>query len=720
MNAKEEKFMGILSEKELLKAKIPCEETGITVKTGICGLCGGSCLVDVYCRDGKVIKVEGNKTMPMSNGRVCVKGAALKQALYHPDRLLYPMKRVGERGEGKFERISWEEALQTIADKMTETKEIYGAKSTMIYVGHPKWFRPQITEFANGYGTPNIGTESSTCAYALMMACMSTFGKGVRMPQADLRRCKALCVWGVNSLYSNSVTAGGAFMNAVKRGVKLIVIDPRCTPTSEYADIHLRPVPGTDGALALGMARVIITEGLQNQEYIDKYTIGYEEYKNYVMEFTPEKVEEITGVPKEDMIAAARLMATEAPCPIQMSASPVVHNINGVQNARAIALLLALTGTFGIEGGTMPPGPGRVMLREAFLGTMHERVDADQDLSHEEFPAWAKLTSQEAQVTRIADYIEGKGDYPIRNVLSFGMNHHMWPRPDRVEEALKKLDFFVSTDIYLTDTCKFADIVLPVQTSLEREQVTVLGPDTLYYQGHVVEPMGEAWTDMDIITALAEKLGFTIGGDEPIHNNEDYLRKSISATGLTLEEIKAAPNGRKAEHIMPGRTSEQILQVKTPSGKIEFVSSIIGSCNKYGHEGLPVYHDFREKLPMDEYPLILMTGSRKPQLFHSRTYRIPWLANLEEYPLVEVHPEDAKALDMEDGEKIILKTPVGSMELTLSVNSSCLKGAVNVYHGAGNKDINLLLDDNYLDPVSGFPGFKSYCCRLEKKEVRHE
>ena len=225
---------------------------------------------------------------------------------------------------------------------------------------------------------------------------------------------------------------------------------------------------------------------------------------------------------------------------------------------------------------------------------------------------------------------------------------------------------------------------------------------------------------MDIITALAEKLGFTIGGDEPIHNNEDYLRKSISATGLTLEEIKAAPNGRKAEHIMPGRTSEQILQVKTPSGKIEFVSSIIGSCNKYGHEGLPVYHDFREKLPMDEYPLILTTGSRKPQLFHSRTYRIPWLANLEEYPLVEVHPEDAKALDMEDGEKIILKTPVGSMELTLSVNSSCLKGAVNVYHGAGDKDVNLLLDDNYLDPVSGFPGFKSYCCRLEKKEVRHE
>ena len=232
--------------------------------------------------------------------------------------------------------------------------------------------------------------------------------------------------------------------------------------------------------------------------------------------------------------------------------------------------------------------------------------------------------------------------------------------------------------------------------------------------------MGEARSDMDVIPGLAEKLGITIGGEEPIRCHEDYLRKSVSATGLTLEEIRQAPKGIKARKIMPGRTSEQILQVKTPSGKIEFVSSIMASCNKEGNEALPVYHDFREKLPMDEYPLILTTGSRKPQLFHSRTYRMPWLANLEEYPLVEIHPDDAQKLGMEDNEIVMIKTPVGSMELVLSINSSCLPGAVNVYHGAGDKDINLLIDDNYLDPVSGFPGYKSYCCRLEKKEVHHE
>ena len=709
--------MKTYKEKDLLEAKIPCEETGIEVKTGICGFCGGMCPVDVYCKDEKVIKVEGSNHLPMSNGRVCLKGAALKQSLYHPDRLLYPMKRVGERGEGKFERISWDEALKTIAEKLNETKEKYGAKSALFYAGHPKWFRPQLTDLANEFGTPNVGTESSTCAYALGMANASVFGKNIFMMMPDLRNCKALCVWGVNSLYSNSVTAGGGFINAVRRGVKLIVVDPRCTPTTEHADIHLRPFPGTDGALALGMARVMITENLHNQEYILKYTKGFEEYKNYVLDFTPELVEKITGVPKEDMIAAARLMATEAPCPIQMSASPVVHNINGVQNARAIAMLLALTGSFGVPGGCMAPGPGRAVLKDSFMGTRRQRVDADQDLSHEQFPAWAKFVPHEAQVTRIADYIEGKGDYPIKNVLAFGMNHHMWPRPDRLEEAFEKLDFFVSADLYMTDTCKFADIVLPVQTSLEREQIEVMGLDHLFYQGHVVEPMGESWTDMDILTALAKELGVTIGGAEPIYSHEDFLRKSLTTTGVTLEELKAAPNGLKAKNTMSGRTSEQILKVMTPSGRIEFVSEAFSESGKEGHEALPVYRDYREQLPMDEYPFVLTTGSRKPQLFHSRTYRMPWLANLEKFPLVEIHPEDAAALNMADDEEVILVTPVGKMELTLKTTASTLKGTVNVYHGAGQKDINLVLDDTYLDPVSGFPGFKSYCCRLEKKEV---
>ena len=690
-----------------------------TITPAICGFCGGSCLVDLHLQDGKIVKVEGNKTLPFSDGRLCVKGAALKQATYSPDRLLYPMKRVGNRGEGRFERISWEEALDTIVEKMEDTKEKYGAKSTMVYVGHPKWFRPYLTDFANHYGTPNVGSESSTCAYALMLACKCCFGSDVFMPQPDMRRCKTLLIWGVNPLYSNSVKGGKGFLGAVERGVNVIVVDPRCTPTTEHAALHLRPIPGTDGALALGMARVMITEDLYDKDYIEKYTYGFEEYKEYVMEFTPEKVEKITGVPAGDMIKAARLFASEKSSAIMTSASPVVHNINGVQNARAIELLSALTGNYGMPGGVMAPGPGRPRMKGAFMNDWMQRVDPDQDLSHDQFPAWRKLIYYETQVTRIADYLEGKGEYPIRTLLAFGMNHHMWPRPDRIEDAVQNLDFFVNVDMYMNDTCKYADILLPAATSLEREQVEILGPNILYYQPEAIQPMGEVKNDIEILLELSSRMGFSLG-DPQIHSYEEYLDSLLSPTGVTLAELKEHPEGMQPKNPAKVRTSEQILQVKTPSGKIEFVSQVLESCKKPGHEGLPIYRDFREQLPMEEYPLILATGSRKPQLFHSRTYRLPWLANLEETPVIDIHPEDARKLSLENGEEVVLRTPVGAMELSVNLDSSCLPGVVNVYHGAGEKDINYLVDDKYLDPISGFPGYKSYCCRIEKKVMENE
>ena len=690
-----------------------------TITPAICGFCGGSCLVDLHLQDGKIVKVEGNKTLPFSDGRLCVKGAALKQATYSPDRLLYPMKRVGNRGEGRFERISWEEALDTIVEKMEDTKEKYGAKSTMVYVGHPKWFRPYLTDFANHYGTPNVGSESSTCAYALMLACKCCFGSDVFMPQPDMRRCKTLLIWGVNPLYSNSVKGGKGFLGAVERGVNVIVVDPRCTPTTEHAALHLRPIPGTDGALALGMARVMITEDLYDKDYIEKYTYGFEEYKEYVMEFTPEKVEKITGVPAGDMIKAARLFASEKSSAIMTSASPVVHNINGVQNARAIELLSALTGNYGMPGGVMAPGPGRPRMKGAFMNDWMQRVDPDQDLSHDQFPAWRKLIYYETQVTRIADYLEGKGEYPIRTLLAFGMNHHMWPRPDRIEDAMQNLDFFVNVDMYMNDTCKYADLLLPAATSLEREQVEILGPNILYYQPEAIQPMGEVKNDIEILLELSSRMGFSLG-DPQIHSYEEYLDSLLSPTGVTLAELKEHPEGMQPKNTAKVRTSEQILQVKTPSGKIEFVSQVLESCKKPGHEGLPIYRDFREQLPMEEYPLILATGSRKPQLFHSRTYRLPWLANLEETPVIDIHPEDARKLSLENGEEVVLRTPVGAMELSVNLDSSCLPGVVNVYHGAGEKDINYLVDDKYLDPISGFPGYKSYCCRIEKKVMENE
>ena len=685
------------------------------VRRGICGLCGGSCLVDVHCDgQGVITKVEGDREPPYSSGALCVKGAALRQATYHPDRLLYPMKRVGSRGKGEFCRITWDEALDILAQQLLRSREQYGGKSTMLYVGHPKWFRTYLTDFANRYGTPNLGTESSSCAYALMMASQCCFGRGVMMPPPDLARCRTLLIWGVNPLYSSSPDQARRYLDAVDRGVKVIAVDPRCTPTTERAEIHLRPIPGTDGALALGMAYVMITEQLYDRAYVEQYTTGFEEYRDYVMNFPPQRVEEITGVPAHQLIQAARLFAGERPAAVQMSASPLVHNINGVQNSRAILLLSVLTGSFGRPGGICPPGPGRPALKWDFLGTRLPRPEAEADLSHTQFPAWARLIPQEAQVIRMADYLEGKGDYPIHTLLSFGMNHHMWPRPDRLERSFGELDFFSNADIYRTPTCAYADLLLPVCSSLEREQILVQGPGLIRDVPAPIEPLGEARTDLDILLELARRMGFSLGDGE-VESYEDYLQALPLPTGLTLEELRAHPEGMMARKMPSARTEEDILRVNTPSGKIEFVSGVLADCDAPGHDGLPVYRDFRQTLPMEDYPLILSTGCRKPQLFHSRTWRLPWLQGLEPAPVVDIHPEDAARLGLAQGQRAILTTPVGSLELPVNLDTSCLPGVVNVYHGAGELDVNLLVDDRYLDPISGFPGYKAYCCRLEAK-----
>lgn len=705
-----------INMKSLLNAKIPCEETGIEIRRGICGFCTKSCLVDAYVKDGKIIKVEGCKSLDgMNQGVICVKGAALQQSTHHKDRLLYPMRRTGKRGEAKFQRISWEEAFSIIAENLKKGIEAYGAESTMTYIGHPKWFRLQLAQLSDALGTPNFGTDSSTCAYAKMMAYSSCLGMSGAWAMPDLGNCKTLLIWGANEMISRSNISSKPYLKLVERGANIIVVDPRCTATSEHATIHLRPIPGTDGALALGMARVMITEGLYDQNYIDAYTYGFEEYKQYVMDFTPERVEEITGVPAKDMIAAARMFGTHRPSALQMSASPVVQHINGVQNVRAIVLLCALTGSYGVTGGIGAPGKGKLALKGAFTGSASHRANADKDISREEFPAWERLIGHETQVIRMADYLEGKGNYPIHTLMAFGMNHHMWPRPDRLESAFEKLDFFVNADIYMTDTCRYADVILPVSTSLEREQVQPVGKNKVCWFPQVVTPPGEAKNDVEIIIGIADALGVRVG-EPPFTSYEEYLQMTLTPTGLTLEELRENPDGMQSRTVPKERTTEAILgNIQSPTGKIEFVSQVLDGCGRPGHQGLPVYQDFRDVLPMKEYPLILSTGCRKPQYYHSRTYRLPWLAGLERFPIIETHPDTVAKLNVCDGEEVTLVTPVGKLDMPLVLDTSCLPGVVHVYHGAGDKDINYLIEDHYYDPVSGFPGFKSYCCRLEKK-----
>ncbi len=687
-------------------------ETKIVKTT--CSTCGPCCEVDAYVKDGRLISVEGARNTPMQSGGLCAKGAAAVQYVYNKERILYPMKRVGRKGEGRFERISWDEAYDLIAENLLRIRSEYGARSAVFYAGYSKWYRPALLRLSNAYGSPNFCTESSTCFQAAALAWRSIFGNGICGP--DLKNAKTLLIWSSN-LYHTNTPVSKAFQGLKKRGVKVIDVDPRHTVTAHDADIHLQLVPGTDGALALSMAQVIIEEDLYDKEFAEKYVYGFQEYREYVQEFPPEKAEKITGVPAEKIRQAARTYAGNGPAGLMFSASPVVHHINGVQNYRAVFSLIALTGNYDVEGGNRTqPGP----FSPANEFGQVRRYDKEEAIGQKEFPVWFDLSCDEAQCIRLADYIEEEQPYPIKAVFAMGLNHRMWPQPKRLKAALEKLDFYVNAELFMSESSMAADLILPACTSYEREQVHVGRGSRFFFSNRAIEPVGESKNDIEIIMEVFRRMKLrdrTLREDVLEGGYEAYMEHILKPSGLTLDELKAHPEGMDGRNIFPpGVRTYENEPFHTPSGKAELRSLVLERYkDSHGYDGLPVYRDYRENpaVDRDAFPLILNTGSRKPLLFHSRLYRMPWLNNIEDVPLVEIHPEDGKRFGAEDGKAVRVVSPSGEITGTAAYNVQGKPGVVYIYHGNPKGDANELIGKDYLDPISGFPGFKGYFCRIE-------
>ena len=681
------------------------------VKTS-CSTCGSCCEVDTYVEDGKLVSVEGARNTPMQSGGMCAKGAAAKQYVYNKDRILYPMKRVGKKGEGKFERISWEEAYEMIAENLLRIRKESGPESVVFYAGYPKWYRPALLRLANAFGSPNYCTESSTCFQAAALAWRSPYGNGICGP--DMKNAKTLLVWSSN-LYHSNTPMSGTYQGLKKRGAKIIVVDPRHSVTAHDADIHLQLIPGTDGALALSMAQVIIEEGLYDKEFVENYVYGFEEYREYVQNFVPEEAEKITGVPAAQVRLAARTYAGNGPASVMFSASPIVHHINGVQNYRAVFSLIAITGNYDVEGGNRTQ-PGPSSLANEF-GRVR-RFDGIEAIGQKEFPVWFDLSCDEAQCTKLADYILEEKPYPIKAVFAMGLNHRMWPQPEHLQRALEKLDFYVNVELFMSESSNAADLVLPACTSYEREEVHVGKGGRFYLSNRAIEPVGEAKNDIEIIIDLLKKMGLK---DEALENGyEAYMQHILEPSGLTLEELKNHPQGMQGKNLFPPvvKTYES-APLHTPSGKVELKSLVLERYREsHGYEGLPVYHDYRAETKIDrnQYPLILSTGNRKPQFFHARVYRMAWLSNIEKATLVEIHPEDGEKYHIKDGATVKVVSPSGEMVGIAAYTIAGKPGVVNIYHGNPKGDANELIGKDYLDPISGFPGYRSYFCRIERVE----
>jgi len=698
--------------------------TGIEIRKSICTICDPQtqCGLDLHVKDGKIIKVEGSKEHPYSLGTLCSKGAATRQYIYSEDRLKTPLKRTGPRGSGKFEPISWDEALDTIAAKFSEIKKQNGPESVLFFSGYTKYFRPYLKRLAHSFGSPNYLTESSTCSRATAMAQQLTFG----LPGGpDLKNTRCLLVWSANPFYTNPGNAR-AILKGRERGMKLIVVDPRETPTTALADIHLPVRPGTDGALALSMGNVIIHEKLYDRDFVGNHSYGFEEYSEYVQHFTPEKGEELTGVPADKITEAARMYASIKPAAIMPSASPVVHHTNGVQNYRAVFDLIGLTGNYDIIGGNfvVPPSflhaPGLILTREhEFIQTrpwseMAPRVGADR------FPVWVDVLDEEAQAMHLPFQIRSGEPYPLKALIGFGMNYRMWPDSKGLLESVEKLDFFVNVDIFMTDTCKSADIVLPACTSVERSELRCYPMGYIIFTQPAIPPLYESRSDVEIIYELAGRLGL----DDPLFKAgyEASVDWILAPSGISVAELKKYPGGMFVPNPMkPPERKYLKTGFKTPSGRMEFKSKVLERyAGRPGFEALPVYtppKHSKESTPelAQDYPFILNTGSRLPMFVHTRTYRLSWTNSLRpNHPAADINPADAARLGIQQDEAIRISTPKDAIVVKANLTQMVQPGVVHMYHGHSEADVNVLFEGDYLDPLSGYPGFKSALCRIEK------
>jgi anaerobic selenocysteine-containing dehydrogenase len=718
-----------------LRAKIPGQDTGIEVRKSICAICDPTtqCGLDLSVRDGRIIKVEGSQENPHNAGTLCSKGAATRQYVYHEERLRTPLKRIGPRGSGEFAAISWDEALDTVVANLRRLGAESGPESVVFYVGYPKQPRPFVQRLALQFGSPNFCTESSTCFTATAMAFKLVYGQ---IAGPDLAKARCLLVWSANPFYSNTTVARHLF-DAIDRGMKLIAVDPRLTPLASRADIHLQLKPGTDGALALGMAHVIIAEDLYDREFVAAHTHGFAEFRDYVAGFDPARAAQITGVPAEKIRAAARLYATARPAALMPSAAPVGHNTNGVQNYRAVFSLIGLTGNFDVSGGNMvAPFSWLEISGAGFTTRQHEFempkgwADLPPRVGAARFPVWAELVDQ-AQAMDLPRQIRSADPYPLRGLVAFGLNHRMFPGSAGFLEAIQDLEFICDVDLFATDSARYADIVLPACSSVERSELRCYPEKYVALSQPAIAPLGESRSDTDIVFELARRLELddpllnpSLGGDaEPDAAFEAAMDWILEPSGMTVAQLKEHPGGMPVADPLPNPERKyRAAGFPTPTGKMEFASSLLA---KHGAalaiDALPTYRPPRHSLEASpglaaDYPFILNTGSRLPMFVHSRTYRLAWTRSLRPRPAADLNPADAARLGIGQGDEIELATLSGAIRVLANLTELGQPGVVHMYHGHAKADVNLLFEPDYLDPISGFPGFKALLCSVRRVE----
>ena len=685
-----------------------------------CRMCHGGCGVLVYTKNGRAVKIAGDPDCPINHGTLCSKGIASLQLAYHPDRLTHPVRRIGPKGRGKWERVPWDEALDAIAERIIQYKERFGAESVVMGYGTGRENEAAIYRFANLLGSPNVLTAGHFCYGPRIATSIITCGSNPIVDYDNNPKC--IMVWGNNVVISNpDEYKGESFSVSLDKGAKLIAVDPRLTRIASRADIWLQLRPGTDTALALGMLNVIIAEELYDREFVEKYVHGWEPFVKRVREYPLTRVEEITWVPKEKIKEAARLFATTKPAAIQWGVA-LEQQVNCADNNRSLMALMGITGNIDVRGGQVIFRPPRIRSVSEFGA--HKKLPKEQAAKRLGGTRF-RLAGNFAIINPkcVWDAILDEKPYPVKLLFLISSNPLMTRANAReVYRALEKVEFLAVSDFFLTPTAELADIVLPAATWLEMDYIG----DFWKRHGYIlprrkVIQVEECRSDHEMLNDLAHRVGQGEYWWDTFEGALDYI---LEPMGITWQDLKTMDYLR-------GEVRYQKYKEKgfsTPTKKFELYSTVL---EKWGYDPLPQYREVPES-PFStpelykQYPYILITGMRSPGFFHTENRQVPWLRELHRDPVVEIHPETAQKEGIREGDWVVIESPRGKVRQRARIFAGIdprVVGAQHAWwfperkdpgHGWDESNINILTDNAYegCDPAMGATNVRTLLCRI--------
>ena len=671
------------------------------------------CGLRVHVEDGKVVKVEGDPEHPITKGALCPRCLTMIEYLYHPDRIIYPMKRAREdRGKDAWEQIGWDEAIDIVAENAKRIIDAYGAEAIMVFGGTGREGNSYYRPLANlVYGSPNsCYAQSGWSCYGPRVA-VTAFLLGGGYPEIDYAQKfydryehpgwmapEVILAWGKAPLESNADGLWGhAFIELMDNfNTKLIIVDPRITWLGTRAEYVLQVRPGTDTALAMAFLNVIINEDLYDHDFVEKWTFGFDQLAERVQQMPPERAAEICDVPVEQIYAAARLYGTARPSALSWGLA-VDQNPNGVQLGQCLCALMTITGCMDAPGGTSLgsienfPAAAADPAQEAMkYGFMTEET-WNKRIGLHEFPAVTTIIPT-VHPDAMLDTLETGQPYRIHMAHVASSNPvgaAISSCPQRWYEALKRLDFNVVTDLFMTPTAMaVCDVFLPLASCLEHDAVvaTHYGWNTSFYGAvNNLVKIGETKSEAEIMVLIGKRL-YPQFWDQ-FENGNDYDTWYGLRFGYTPEDLREKVVVMTEE---PYYKYEKGLIRKdrgpgfdTMTGRVEYYSY---AYEHFGEDPLPYYQEppygpGNTPEMMEEFPFILTTGARNYASFHSEHRQIKSLRKITPEPLLDMHPDDAAALGLRNDQWVWIESPFGKCQQRLNVTPTIKRGVVHAMHG---------------------------------------